>query len=102
VFFVYGDEFQHFATEAFITLLSEARKFRVSLTLSHQYLSQLPEATREAVLGNVGTLAVFRVGALDAGRLVKELAPSFDLQDLVHLPNHQCCCRLTQDQETLP
>jgi hypothetical protein len=101
-FYLVVDEFQHFANDAFALIFSEARKYRLSLTLSHQYLGQLTPAMSEAVLGNVGSLAVFRVGAPDAARLVKELAPSFDLQDLVYLPNHQFCARLTQAGETLP
>ena len=87
------DEFQRFAGDAFPGLLSEARKFRLSLTLSHQYLSQVPGSLTEAVLGNVGSLAVFRVGTLDAPRLEKELSPAFGAGDLVHLPNHRFCFR---------
>lgn len=101
-FFLVVDEFQHFANEAFAVILSEARKYRLSLTLSHQYLGQLPPAMADAVLGNVGNLGIFRVGAPDTTRVVRELAPAFDAQDLVHLPNFHFCARLTRRGETLP
>lgn len=96
------DEFQHFAGEAFAGILSEARKYRLSLTLSHQYLDQLPPPILDAVLGNVGSLLVFRVGAPDTTRLVRELAPRFDAEDLVHLPNHHFCARITRAGVTVP
>jgi len=101
-FCLYVDEFQHFANDAFAGILSEARKYRLSLTLSHQYLDQLPPGVAGAVFGNVGSLCVFRVGAPDTARLVRELAPSFDAEDLVHLPNHHFCARINRNGETLP
>lgn len=101
-FYLVVDEFQHFANDSFAAILSEARKYRLSLTLSHQYLEQLPDPVLAAVLGNVGSLCVFRVGAGDAARLVKELAPAFDGQDLVHLPNYRFCARITRAGTTLP
>lgn len=75
-FTLYCDEFQNFATESFATILSEARKFRLSLVLANQHVSQLPETLREAVFGNVGTMIAFRVGALDAPLLARELGLS--------------------------
>src|SRR5205085_3768633 len=72
-FFLYVDEFQNFATESFATILSEARKYRLSLTVANQYLAQMDEATRAAVFGNVGTLVVFQVGAEDAEVLAEQL-----------------------------
>jgi hypothetical protein len=96
------DEFQHFANDVVGTILSAARKFRLSLTLSHQYLDQLPPPISDVVFGNAGTLCVFRVGASDTARLVRELAPSFDAQDLVHLPNHRFCARVNRGGEALP
>lgn len=96
------DEFQHFATEAFAQVLSEARKYRLSLTLSHQYLDQLPPGISGAVFGNAASLCVFRVGAGDTARLARELAPVFDAQDLVHLPNHHFCARITRGGEVVP
>jgi hypothetical protein len=92
-FCLYADEFQHFAGDAFPSVLSEARKFRLSLVLSHQYLNQVPSSLMEAVFGNVGSLAVFRVGTGDAPRLAKELAPAFDAEDLLQLPNYRFCFR---------
>ena len=72
-FTLYADEFQNFATESFATILSEARKYRLSLVLAHQFLDQLPPTLRQAVLGNVGTLLSFRIGAEDAPFIADEL-----------------------------
>jgi len=96
------DEFQHFANDAFAVILSEARKYRLSLTLSHQYLDQVPPGVSDAVFGNVGSICVFRVGAGDTTRLARELAPTFDGQDLVHLPNHHFSCRIARATGTAP
>ena len=84
-FYLYVDEFQNFATEAFATILSEARKYRLDLILAHQYITQMEEKVRDAVFGNVGTMVSFRVGAADAEYLEKEFAPEFMAQDLVNL-----------------
>ena len=84
-FFLYVDEFQNFATDSFAVILSEARKYRLSLTLAHQFMAQLPDTVTNAVIGNVGTIISFRVGANDAAYLMKEFAPVFDEQDLVNL-----------------
>jgi CxxC-x17-CxxC domain-containing protein len=84
-FYLYVDEFQNFATESFATILSEARKYRLSLTLAHQYITQMVEPVRDAVFGNVGTMVVFRVGAADAEFIEKEFSPEFMLNDLVNL-----------------
>lgn len=84
-FYLYVDEFQNFATESFKDILSEARKYRLNLTLAHQYIAQMDESVRDAVFGNVGTLATFRVGAADAEELEKEFAPEFYVQDIVNL-----------------
>lgn len=96
-FFLYVDEFQNFATESFATVLSEARKYRLALTLANQYLAQLDEATRHAVFGNVGTLAVFQVGAEDAEALAEQLGPDVGTQDLLGLPRGQAYARLLID-----
>jgi hypothetical protein len=72
-FTLYVDEFQNFATDSFATILSEARKWRLSLVAANQTISQLPDTLQHAVFGNAGTLIVFRVGALDAKRLAGEL-----------------------------
>ena len=84
-FYLYVDEFQNFATESFASILSEARKYRLSLTLAHQYITQMDETVRDAVFGNVGTLLCFRVGAFDAEFLEKEFLPEFTMNDLVNL-----------------
>lgn len=84
-FFLYVDEFQNFATDSFKYILSEARKYRLSLTLAHQYITQMEETVRDAIFGNVGTLILFRVGAADAEFLEKEFSPEFTADDLVNL-----------------
>jgi len=90
-FYLHIDEFQNFSTDSFADILSEARKYRLSLTLSHQYIRQLMDPSskstkvRDAIFGNVGTIISFRVGAEDAEFLEKEFAPEFDENDLVNL-----------------
>lgn len=100
-FYLYVDEFQNFATEAFAAVLSEARKYRLDLVIAHQYIGQLvtdiSTKVRDAVFGNVGTQIVFRIGAADAEFLEKEFAPEFNEQDLVNLPNYQICLKLMVD-----
>ena len=98
-FFTYLDEFQMFATESLATMLAELRKYRVSLVLSNQYLSQLDPTIRDAVLGNVGTLISFRVSGKDAHHLATEFAPVFRPVDLVGLPNFNIYMRLMIDGE---
>jgi len=84
-FFLYVDEFQNFATESFANILAEARKYRLSLIMANQYMAQLDETVRDAVIGNIGTMVSFRVGAEDAEFLEKEFAPEFEVQDMVSL-----------------
>jgi hypothetical protein len=86
-FYLYVDEFQNFATDSFATILSEARKYRLSLTIANQYIAQMEETVRDAVFGNVGTLVSFRVGATDASYLEKEFEPVFTQNDLINLDN---------------
>ena len=94
-FFLYVDEFQNFATEAFANILSEARKYRLNLIMAHQFIEQLDnELVRAAVFGNVGTLVMFRVGATDAAALAKELAPRFTEEDLVNLTKFEIYLKL--------
>ena len=93
-FFAYLDEFQTFTTLSLATMLSELRKCRVSLTLAHQYLAQVDEAIRDAILGNAGTVIAFRVGAFDAEILEREFYPEFRATDLVNLPNRSVCLKL--------
>ncbi|MDO8521053.1 MAG: TraM recognition domain-containing protein, partial [bacterium] len=84
-FYLYVDEFQSFANESFADILSEARKYKLSLTIAHQYIEQMSEEVRAAVFGNVGTMCSFRVGAFDAEVLEKEYAPAFIAEDMVNL-----------------
>ncbi len=96
-FFLYVDEFQNFATESFSNILSEARKYRLDLTMAHQYMEQLSEEVLAAVIGNVGTLVTFRVGSTDAEILAKEFAPTFIETDLVNLTKFQIYLKLMID-----
>ena len=93
-FFLYVDEFQNFATESFATILSEARKYRLSLTIANQYLSQMDEGTSDAVFGNVGSLVCFQVGPQDADILAEQLGGDLNANDLVALPRFTAYVRL--------
>ncbi|MBI2587978.1 type IV secretion system DNA-binding domain-containing protein, partial [Candidatus Azambacteria bacterium] len=99
-FFLYVDEFQNFATASFANILSEARKYRLSLILAHQYIMQLDETVADAVFGNVGTIMTFRIGAEDAEALEKEFEPEFAATDLVNLPNFHIYIKLMIDGVT--
>lgn len=88
-FTLYVDEFQNFATDSFETILSEARKYRLSLVLGNQFMTQLKEELREAIIGNVGTTVTGRIGITDAEIMVKRYTPVFDAEDLTKLPNYQ-------------
>ncbi|PJA86785.1 MAG: hypothetical protein CO141_02915 [Candidatus Moranbacteria bacterium CG_4_9_14_3_um_filter_42_9] len=100
-FYLHVDEFQNFVTESFANILSEARKYRLNLTLAHQYISQLifdsNTTVRDAVFGNVGTIIAFRVGAEDAEFLEKEFDPVFLLNDLVNLTKYNIYLKLMID-----
>ncbi len=100
-FYLYVDEFQNFVTDAFASILSEARKYRLNLTVAHQYTAQLisdkSSAVRDAVFGNVGTMIVFRVGSDDADFLEKEFEPEFTPQDILNLPNYKIYLKLMID-----
>ena len=96
-FFVYVDEFQSFTTLAVTNMLSELRKYRVGFTIGHQYLHQLEPDVRHAVLGNVGTLICFRLGAEDAPYFVREFVEEFEEIDLMQLPNYRIYVRLMID-----
>lgn len=97
-FYLYVDEFQNFATDSFAGVLSEARKYRLNLIIAHQYVGQLvtdmSTKVRDAVFGNVGTMAMFRVGAADAEFLENEFEPEFGIQDMVNLPNWRIYLKL--------
>jgi type IV secretory pathway TraG/TraD family ATPase VirD4 len=96
-FFVYIDEFQSFTTLAVANMFAELRKYRVGFTVAHQYLHQLEPAVQHAVLGNVGTVIAFRVGAEDAPYLVREFQETFEEVDLLQLPNHHIYLKLVID-----
>lgn len=96
-FFLYVDEFQNFATDSFANILSEARKYRLSLILAHQYILQLSENVKAAVFGNVGTMISFRVGGEDALELVKEFGPIYTELDLVNINKFNFFLRLMID-----
>jgi DNA helicase HerA-like ATPase len=93
-FFIFVDEFQSFTTLAVANMLSELRKYRVGMTLAHQYLHQLRSEISDAVLGNAGTLIAFRLSATDASLIATEFQPTFQGADFVSLPNHQIYLRL--------
>jgi len=99
-FYLYVDEFQSFANESFADILSEARKYKLNLTIAHQYIEQMSEEVRAAVFGNVGTMITFRVGAYDADVLEKEFAPQFTAEDLVNLGMFQMYLKLMIDSVT--
>lgn len=101
-FYLYVDEFQSFANESFADILSEARKYKLSLNIAHQYIEQMTEEVRAAVFGNVGTMVTFRVGAYDAEVLEKEFSPYFLADDIVALQKYQMYLKLMIDGVTSP
>ncbi|MBU1132668.1 DUF87 domain-containing protein, partial [Patescibacteria group bacterium] len=102
-FYLYVDEFQNFATDDFATILSEARKYKLNLTVGHQFIDQLPDSIKDAVFGNVGTTCVFRVGTEDAEVLEPQFEPHFTKQDLIKLPTGSAYIRLlVNNQPTEP
>jgi len=96
-FYLFVDEFQNFANESFADILSEARKYKLNLTIAHQYIEQMTEEVKAAVFGNVGSMVTFRVGAYDAEALEKEFAPIFTMEDIVNLDKFQVYLRLMID-----
>ncbi|MBI3671610.1 type IV secretion system DNA-binding domain-containing protein [Candidatus Azambacteria bacterium] len=86
-FYLYIDEFQNFATDSIAVILSEARKYKLSLTVAHQFIAQLPEKIRDAIFGNVGSMISFRVGVDDAEFLEKQFAPEFNSDDIMNIDN---------------
>jgi hypothetical protein len=98
-FYVYLDEFQNVTTNSIAQILSEARKYRLVLTLAHQFIGQLKEEISKAVFGNVGSLVVFRVGPEDAEFLEKQFTPVFSAQDLMNVDNRNCFARLLMNNE---
>ncbi len=99
-FYLYVDEFQNFATGSFESILSESRKYKLGLYLTHQYTAQLPEELLQAVLGNVGTIASFALGAPDAFSMANEFAPFFDENDLISMERFHIYIKLMIDGMT--
>jgi len=98
-FYLYVDEFQNFATESFANILSESRKYKLSLSMAHQYVSQLSEVVRKTVFGNVGSIIAFRVGPEDAALLEKEFEPKFKAIDITNLGVREIYLKLSIDDD---
>lgn len=105
-FFLYIDEFQNFITDSIAIILSEARKYRLCLTVAHQYISQLVKnnsaTIRDAVFGNVGTILAFRIGPDDAEYVAKQFAPVFNEYDLMNIPKFNAYVKLLIDNQNAP
>ena len=101
-FYLYVDEFQNFATDSFATILSEARKYGLNLTVANQYISQMNNTVRDAVFGNVGTMISFRVSADDAQILSRQFEPNFEPQDLLQMHNRSFIINMVIDGEKVP
>lgn len=101
-FYLFVDEFQNFSNESFASILSEARKFRLNLIVTHQYIEQLDEQVAAAIFGNVGTLIVMRVGAADAEKIEPEFTPTFTQEDLLNLAKYQMYLKLMVDGVATP
>ncbi len=98
-FFLYVDEFQSFASDSFVSILSEARKYRLCLTLSHQYVDQLRPEIRDAVFGNIGSIIAFRVGQSDAELLEQEFGETYPARQFVDLHNYEICAKILNNGE---
>lgn len=96
-FMVYMDEFHNFTTLSLVNMFSELRKFKVGMILAHQYMHQLEDQIRQAILGNAGSIVSFRIGTEDAMFMSKEMFPEFGLEDFINLPNRQFYLKLMID-----
>lgn len=101
-FYLYVDEFQNFATDSFATILSEARKYGLNLTVANQYISQMSDTVRNAVFGNVGTMITFRVSADDSPILAKQFEPQFEANDLLQMHNRHFIINMVINGEKSP
>lgn len=101
-FYLYVDEFQNFATDSFATILSEARKYGLSLTVANQYIAQMLPEVKDAVFGNVGSIISFRTSADDAHTMLKYFEPKFTDHDLVHMHNRHFAISMTIEGEKVP
>jgi hypothetical protein len=100
-FYLYVDEFQNFATDSFATILSEARKYGLNLTVANQYIAQMPMEVKDAVFGNVGSIIAFRMSADDARTMTKYFEPKFTEFDLVHMHNRHFVISMTIEGEKI-
>lgn len=98
-FYFYIDEFQNITTDSISTILSEARKYKLSLNIAHQYIAQLEEGIKDSVFGNVGSIATYRVGTEDAEFLEKQFAPTFTANNIINLDNHNAFVRMLSNGE---
>src|SRR6185437_8422158 len=101
-FYLYVDEFQNFATDSFATILSEARKYGLNLTVANQYIAQMPMEVKDAVFGNVGSIVAFRTSADDARNMLKYVEPRFEEHDLIHMHNRHFIISMTIEGEKVP
>jgi len=101
-FYLYVDEFQNFATPDFAQILSEARKFRLNLTVANQFIGQVDEEIKNAVFGNIGTLVAFRVGVTDANYLQREFQPIFGEDDLLNIERFHVYTKTIVKNEPVP
>lgn len=101
-FYLYVDEFQNFATDSFATILSEARKYGLNLTVANQYIAQMMQTVRDAVFGNVGSIISFRMSADDSNAMTRYFEPRFTSNDLVHTNNRHFVVSMTIDGEKTP
>ena len=93
-FYFYIDEFHNITTDSIPAILSEARKYKLSLTVAHQFLAQIDDKIRDAVFGNVGSMSVFRVGQEDAEFFEKQFAPTFTASDFTNIENYNAYVRM--------
>lgn len=96
-FMIYADEFHNFTTLALVNMMSELRKFKVGMTVAHQYMHQLDDEIKWAILGNVGTIISFRVGTDDAYHMAREMYPKFDVEDFINMKNYDIYLKLMID-----
>jgi type IV secretory pathway TraG/TraD family ATPase VirD4 len=101
-FYLYIDEFQNFATTSFVKILSEARKYRLNLTLANQYMAQIPDEVKASIFGNAGSMLSFILGAQDAEWMVKEFGSRYSQEDLVSLGRYQIISKLMIDGQVSP
>ena len=101
-FYFYIDEFQNFTTPSIATILSEARKYKLCLTIAHQFIGQLSDEIKASVFGNVGNMLCMRIGAEDAEFLIKQFEPEFSQNDLINVNNFNSFVKLQIAGETTP